>query len=598
MKRIIYKKLSGQNFLSIGNDEIVIDFQSGFNLITGNNIDNPDRKNAVGKSSIAELFYYGLFGKTIRDIKKEFIINNITKGKGKIELIFDVIGDNECVTYTIKRQVKPSTVTLLRGEEDITKDSIANTDKFICDLIGSNPVICRSCDILSLSDNIPFMAKKPEEKRKFINDIFSLEIFGKMSNELKNLIRENKSEVNISTTRLEELNNTLNTLITQQADYDKKVKEREEILENKRKEIQSNINKTETSIAKISIPDVSTIQKEQEKYHEAWRKLDGKIGQVNDSIVSKETLKRLKSGEIKSISSVEGVKCDKCLQEIPHTHVEHLEKLKLEYQTELNDTVAEIEELQKQKSNFHTKKTKVQEKVAEFQEQINDAKVNKQKLEGLENILKQYKDSLNNLKLEELPKPAFEENIIKIQERQEKESDNLLNLKQKSEDYEVCKFVLSEEGVRSFVVKRLLSMMNVNIQQYINDLGMTIRCKFDEYFDEQLSNDKGKEISYWNLSGGERRTVDLACAWAFKDLKRMISGISSNIEFMDEVFDAAFDERGYDLLIDAMKARIDKNNLSVYAISHRKEIEKHITGEVIYLEKENGITKRTKYCNE
>jgi len=598
MKRIIYKKLSGQNFLSIGNDEIVIDFQSGFNLITGNNIDNPDRKNAVGKSSIAELFYYGLFGKTIRDIKKEFIINNITKGKGKIELIFDVIGDNECVTYTIKRQVKPSTVTLLRGEEDITKDSIANTDKFICDLIGSNPVICRSCDILSLSDNIPFMAKKPEEKRKFINDIFSLEIFGKMSNELKNLIRENKSEVNISTTRLEELNNTLNTLITQQADYDKKVKEREEILENKRKEIQSNINKTETSIAKISIPDVSTIQKEQEKYHEAWRKLDGKIGQVNDSIVSKETLKRLKSGEIKSISSVEGVKCDKCLQEIPHTHVEHLEKLKLEYQTELNDTVAEIEELQKQKSNFHTKKTKVQEKVAELQEQINDAKVNKQKLEGLENILKQYKDSLNNLKLEELPKPAFEENIIKIQERQEKESDNLLNLKQKSEDYEVCKFVLSEEGVRSFVVKRLLSMMNVNIQQYINDLGMTIRCKFDEYFDEQLSNDKGKEISYWNLSGGERRTVDLACAWAFKDLKRMISGISSNIEFMDEVFDAAFDERGYDLLIDAMKARIDKNNLSVYAISHRKEIEKHITGEVIYLEKENGITKRTKYCNE
>jgi energy-coupling factor transporter ATP-binding protein EcfA2 len=165
-------------------------------------------------------------------------------------------------------------------------------------------------------------------------------------------------------------------------------------------------------------------------------------------------------------------------------------------------------------------------------------------------------------------------------------------LKQKSEDYEVCKFVLGEEGVRSFVVKRLLSMMNASIQQYINDLGMSIRCKFDEYFDEQLSNDKGKEISYWNLSGGERRTVDLACAWAFKDLKRKISGVSSNVEWIDEVFDAAFDERGFDLLVELVKKRIEKNDLAVYAISHRKEILKQVTGSIIELEKEGGITRR------
>jgi ABC-type Mn2+/Zn2+ transport system ATPase subunit len=121
---------------------------------------------------------------------------------------------------------------------------------------------------------------------------------------------------------------------------------------------------------------------------------------------------------------------------------------------------------------------------------------------------------------------------------------------------------------------------------------MTIRCKFDEYFDEHLSNDKGKEISYWNLSGGERRTVDLACSWAFKDLKRKISGISSNVEWIDEVFDSAFDERGFDLLVELMKQRIDKNALSVYAISHRKEMEKHVTGEIVFLEKEMGVTRR------
>ena len=49
MKKIIYKKLCGQNFLSVGNDQISVDFQSGFNLITGKNLDNPERVNGIGK---------------------------------------------------------------------------------------------------------------------------------------------------------------------------------------------------------------------------------------------------------------------------------------------------------------------------------------------------------------------------------------------------------------------------------------------------------------------------------------------------------------------------------------------------------------------
>jgi DNA repair exonuclease SbcCD ATPase subunit len=593
MKSINFKTLKGQNFLSIGNDQINIDFQSGFNLITGKNIDNPDRVNGIGKSSIAELFYYALFGKTIRELKKEFIINNVTKGKGAIELTFDVKTENDIQSYTVKRQVKPSSVTLLQGDVDITKDSIANTDKFICDLIDSNAIISRSCDMLSLSDNIPFMAKKPEEKRKFINDIFSLEIFGKMSNELKNLIRDNKNDTNVSSAKLEEINNTLDTLNAQQADYEKKLAEREQLLEQKRNDITNKIKDITKSISAIEILDVSEISNEQDKYHEAWRKLDGKIGQINHEISTKETLRRLKINQINSVSSVDTtVQCDKCLQDVPHTHIEHLEKLKAQYIEERDAIDQEIKQLNSEKQQYHDKKGRIQNKIAELQEQINTSKLNRQKLEAFQRQIEQYQESLDNLKLEELPKPNFEESINNTEKRKVIEGENLKLLKQKSQDYDVCKFVLSEEGVRSFVVKRLLSMMNASIQQYINDLGMSIRCKFNEYFDEQLSNDKGIEISYWNLSGGERRTVDLACAWAFKDLKRKISGVSSNVEFFDEYLDSTLDSTGIDKLIEQIKCRIDKYNLSVYVISHRIETNKHVTGEIVELVKENGITRR------
>jgi hypothetical protein len=64
------------------------------------------------------------------------------------------------------------------------------------------------------------------------------------------------------------------------------------------------------------------------------------------------------------------------------------------------------------------------------------------------------------------------------------------------------------------------------------------------------------------------------------------------VEFLDEILDNCFDERGIDLLIEALTTRIVKDNLYCYTISHRKEILKHITGEIVELKKEHKITSR------
>jgi len=592
MKEVIFKTLRAKNILSIGNDEIVIDFVKGLNLITGKNNDNPERVNGIGKSAIIEAFFIAAYGKTIRDIKKEFVINNITKGKGNVELDLDVIDDNVSKSYTIKRQIKPSKVELWCGDVDITNDSIVNTDKAICDLIGSNPVLCRSCDILSLSDNVPFMAKKPEEKRKFVNDIFSLEVFGLMLKDLKLMISSNKTEMSISTTKTEEIQNTINTLTRQKEDFDQKVKEREESLKNKKLEYQKKIDDLTKSISKIEVSDTEELQKESLKYQQAWNNLDGKIGILNNNISSNDTIKKIKIREIDSVSSVDsGVKCDKCLQEIPHTHVDHLQKLKLEYEAELEDIINKTTEFQISKKDLMDKKSKIQTKIGEITNEINESKLNQKTIDSHKKSIEQYEEMIASLKEDTLVIPEID--IESVENRKNLENEKYLKLKQYSEDLEVCKFILGDDGVKSFMVKRLLTMLNATVQEYINDLGMNIRCLFDEYFDEKIINGENKETSYWNLSGGERRTVDLACAWAFKDIRRKISGVRSNVEWIDEVFDSAFDERGFDLLIELVKKRTEENGLCVYAISHRKEMVKHITiGEIIKLEKENGITSR------
>ena len=49
MKKIDFKKIYIQNFLSIGNEPLEVEFQNGVNVINGINRDEEDIGNAVGK---------------------------------------------------------------------------------------------------------------------------------------------------------------------------------------------------------------------------------------------------------------------------------------------------------------------------------------------------------------------------------------------------------------------------------------------------------------------------------------------------------------------------------------------------------------------
>lgn len=599
MKKIVYKKISGQNFLSIGNDIVEIDFQQGLNLITGTNIDNPERKNGCGKSTIIEMFYYSLFGTTIREIKKEFVINNVTKGKGRLELLFDVQTETGTNSYKIVRTLKPSAVELYKcgdSEEDISKDSISNTNKYICDLIGSNPVICKSCDILSLSDNVPFMGKKPEEKRKFIEDIFSLEVFGKMLKELKDLIKENKSEMSVSQAKIEEITTSVDTLKKQFDEQKRQADRREEILNTRRYDLEDRIGKLESQRDSIVMYIEAPIIAENEKLHAAWTKIDSKLASISFDISEKTKEKILVESDIKKLNNINQQNCPLCMQEITEDHMEHVERDKELKIKLLNSIQADITISNEEKLDFENKKKKIQDKLHLNTDKLEHNKRCREKLlmleESITDLEKQLDDLDNDLKQETSNLDSFITLISETSERKGEHEALFSTLRQTSEDLDTCKFILGEEGVKSFLIKRLLDMLNSSIQKYITSLGMSMRCKFDQYFDEKITNDKGKDISYWNFSGGERRTVDLACAWAFKDIKRKITGVSSNVEFMDEIFDSAFDERGLDLLIEVLKDRISKNKLSCYAISHRKETVKHVDGEIVNLEKENGITRR------
>ena len=90
MKIVNFDSITLKNFLSVGEEPVSVDFKPGLHIITGVNKDKQDRRNGVGKSTIADSIHFAIFGTTIRELKKENISNNLTSGTTHVELKFTI----------------------------------------------------------------------------------------------------------------------------------------------------------------------------------------------------------------------------------------------------------------------------------------------------------------------------------------------------------------------------------------------------------------------------------------------------------------------------------------------------------------------------
>ena len=149
---------------------------------------------------------------------------------------------------------------------------------------------------------------------------------------------------------------------------------------------------------------------------------------------------------------------------------------------------------------------------------------------------------------------------------------------------------MSEEGVKTVIIKKILTFLNGRFNYYLSTLEAPCSSSFDETFDVTIKDLSGKEMDYWNLSGGERRRVDSAIIFTFQDLLRLQTGISYNLFIADELFDSAVDEKGLGKVLEVLKSQVDKNQLCVYLVSHNPNTTRFDIDNTIFLQKKDGIT--------
>jgi len=598
MKKINFKKIKIKNFLSFGEDPVELEFKKGLHIVTGVNRDKQDRQNGLGKSAMMESLYFAIFGTTIRELKKDLICNTYTNGTCEVVLDFDVNTENKKDQYTVIRTLNPSKLYLYKNDVDITRDSIKNTEDVLHTVLHATPSIFENCVIMTLNNTIPFMAKSKIDKRKFIEGIFNLDIFSKMLSQVREEYNETKREYEIELTKMEDSEKSLESLKIQKTNvlanrsnkisvYEQRkvnnTHEREKLLNQIKLDIDSDIYTLKDNIKKLkkAKDDEDKIQSKnnEEKY------------KLSSTIIQNES-------NLKKIGTPDD-SCPVCLRSIEEHDKETIKKEKEKLKKIIEDDKAKLQNILSLLDKNKTNKKKLEAAIDNFNKKLNEFLIKQEKqsntndrIKQLDEWLSQLDEDISELRSTETEVDSFiESQIIVLEEL--KETVNSCRFKLNLMD--TVKFIVSEEGVKSYIVKKILLMFNDRIRYYLSRLDANCICNFNEYFEEEIVNEKNKICSYFNFSGAERKNIDFACLFTFMDMRRLQGDVTYNISIYDELFDSCLDDKGLDLVTKIINERVDKYDECVLVISHRKESIKEATGDVIFLEKKDGITKRINY---
>lgn len=593
MKKVDFKNIQIQNFLSIGDTPLFLSFTPGINIITGVNLDKEESKNGVGKSTIADALFFALFGTTIRELKKEHIVNNINEKNCNVTLTFDVIDSGNKKAYVLTRSINPTKCTLIQDEKDITQSSIVKTTEFIYNLISADPDIFQNTTIMTVNNTLPFMAQKKIDKRKFIEGVFRLGVFSDMLLDARKHYNDIKKDLDIENSKFEEVNKNHTIYLEQKNKQEENRKKRVEELKERKQQNLQKIEKLKSELQEILQSELDTLNEN----IKLLKKKEISCGEAIQTLIKKSTKHETEiehnKKRIETINKLSD-ECFVCKRPIKTdddkkyviAELNTLNDINLKNNKIVSTCKTKIDEVMELKKTCQNTIDKLQDKLNKLSIiQTANLGIN-EKIQQLIDHNKLIATDIANIRNE---KGEFNDLVDNTSTRLTELQKTMDDIQKKLKIIETVKFIVSEEGVKSFIIKKMLKLLNSKLQFYLTKLDANCTCTFNEYFEESIKNDAGQECCYFNFSGGERKRIDLAILFTFQDIRRLQSNVMNNISIYDELLDSALDDIGTRKVIEILQERVEKYNEAIYIITHKRENVKYANN-IVYLEKKRGFT--------
>lgn len=566
---LTFRTLKYKNFLSVGDNEILIDFtKTKSTLIVGHN--------GSGKSLMLDALSFALFGKPHRPINKPQLVNSINNKKCVVEVEFG-IGKKD---YKIIRGLKPAIFEIWCDGTMINQDSHTRDYQklFETNILKLNHKSFHQVVVLGSSNFTPFMQLPAWTRRTVIEDLLDISIFSKMNVGLKEAQSKLKEEIKDTEYKIKV---ALEKISMQNKHIDKLKlisKDNEDALDAAIKELQEEtdtlIESTETLTQKYQ-EEYAIAQGANNKESSKLKKLERFESQINDNI------KNLTNES----SFYDKEQCPSCHQDISE---EIKKKKQHDCQTKKDELQAGYDELQ-------DKLVESREKLQQTQKALNDLfEVNKQ-LSSNHTLISNYQTRLAELQSQ---KNQISDNtdIAKAKEelegmRHEKNGlgDHKASQTEEQHYNDIIGELLKDTGIKTKIIRQYLPVMNKLINQYLQVMDFFVLFNLDENFNETILSRHRDSFSYGSFSEGEKQRIDLSLLFAWRQIAKMKNSANTNLLILDETFDSSLDPEGIDNLLRILST-LDADT-KTFVISHKQDLLEGRFDRKIEFERRQNFTK-------
>jgi DNA repair exonuclease SbcCD ATPase subunit len=544
--------VSWKNFNSYGNTIQRIDFDNDkgdlFLLLGGN---------GHGKSTIAEVITFALYGKIERKNKND-LPNRINKN-----LWCKITIKAKGKKIEIERGVSPGLFDV--KIDGVTYDTAGNTnvqDYLELEMFDIPYQVFKNIIVLSINDFRSFLTMSPGDKRNIIDRLFGFTIINQMKDsirserkDLRDLIKTISDELGIIEESIVSINEKIVNL--EEAKKEDKTKI---VQEYKQKIIELLIER------KQLVDDVTKFKTLEEKMTKAFAEKKDDFTELGFELKNLDT----------KIKLYENSQCPTCGSDL-HTDEHHTSAENAK--SEREEKVVTFNSLQEDLRSNQTKIKTVSDKIREM-----DSKIFKINL-----LTNQYKNEIEKAveETKELDadylKQLVEENQSKKIEKKSKHTE----ISTEDGFLETVEAVLGEDGVKNLAMKTILPSLNVNIANMSKQMHLPYSIKFNDKFD-CIVNALGEEINPRSMSTGERKKADFIIIIALLKILK-IRYPSLNILFLDEIF-SSVDSAGVYEIVKILSEIAKENKLNTWVINHT-ELPMELFDKRVEAVKEGGFSK-------
>ena len=547
---ITFKRISYKNFLSTGNQPIVVHLDmSQTTLIVGSN--------GSGKSTLLDALCFVLFNRPFRIIKKEQMVNTINGGDCVVEVDFTV-GTKE---YKVRRSIKPNNFEIFCNGKMINQDA-NNIDyqKYLeQNIMKLNYRSFIQVVLLGSSSYEPFMKMKPRYRREVVEEILDIRVFGLMDL----ILRSQQSDLQKNLTEVRHQAELIKTKYETEAKYlttlETKGSDNLTVQQNKIVQNDENRVKYEQKLQKLN-EDIAVSQNAlngQDVVAKKVKDLEKFETKIEQNISThKKTLDFFKDNDT----------CPVCTQSIDENFKEekcnHETSTISKLESGLQQLVGELNGQEEKMTQFNQMSNKISEMNVEI------AKIN-----GSLSALKKHSDQIQ---LEISTASQKDGDIEKIELELAKMSADLgvadahlTDVQEEKEYVDVLREILNDKGAKANIIRKYVPIMNQLINKYLQQMDFYVSFHLDEEFNETVKSRYRDTFNYNNFSEGEKMRIDLALLFTWRDIARMKNSTNTNLLILDEIFDSSLDGQGTDDFFKIIKT-LEKEN--IFIISHKGDI--------------------------